>query len=49
MEHLAVVAIVLAVATFVTGVLLPLTTRSRSPESRDERDETLAAEAAVWN
>lgn len=46
MEHLMAVMAVLGIATFVTGLLLPLATR-RDQASTAEREETLAAEVAV--
>lgn len=50
MEHLFAVAAVLAVATFATGLLLPLTSsRRHDRESQDERERTLRAELAVWS
>ena len=48
MEHLIAVAAVLAIATAVTGLLLPLTTR-RNETTRAEREESLSSEAAIRN
>lgn len=43
MEHLIVVATVLAIATFATGALLPLAARRRTdPEDPVARDELSA-------
>jgi hypothetical protein len=45
MEHLIVVATVLAIATFATGVVLPLATRRRA-----DLDDTVAAdELSAWH
>lgn len=50
MEHLLAVAAVLAVATFATGLLLPLTApRRRDRDAEEEREATLRAELAVWS
>jgi hypothetical protein len=45
MEHLLVVAATLAIATFVTGLLLPILTRRSG--SSEERDRQLADELAA--
>ncbi len=45
MDGLLAVAVVLAVATFVTGLLLPLTSRGTRDDARHtDRDAALAAE-----
>ena len=49
MEHLVIVGAVLAVATLVTGLLLPaLNRRARTPEERAERERQLRDELAAW-
>jgi hypothetical protein len=45
MDHLLVVAITLAIATFVTGLLLPVLARHSG--SVEERDRQLADELAA--
>jgi hypothetical protein len=44
-EHLLVVAITLAIATFVTGLLLPVLARRTGPD--EEHDRRLADELAA--
>lgn len=46
MEHLIAVAAVLAIATAVTGLLLPLTAR-RNETTPAQREEALASEASI--
>lgn len=46
MEHLIAVVVLLAVATFATGLLLPLTTRT-SRDDQARREAQLQAELAA--
>lgn len=50
MEHLIVVAAVLAIATIVTGLLLAaLSRRAQTPEERAERERQLRDELTAWS
>jgi hypothetical protein len=44
MEHLLVVAVVLAIATLATGIVLPITTRHGHDPARRVRVETALAD-----